>query len=398
MPVIHGKGVLEALVILVAVLLSGCLAPISLQRSVLAYDHATTNVITEQLLLNIARAHHHHSIHFTGVSNIAATFDFRVNAGATPPLGGLEGGGDLSPVFGASIAENPTINIVPIEGEEFTNRLLTPFGENRFALLLREGVGIDLLLRLMAGQLRVPHERGEYVYHNRPYDREGYTMFRQAVLHLAALQARGLLYVQPIVYTKTYEIPVSSVAGQDFEALEEKYDVELDAGTQRYILKKRIVGRLVITNYDTENLSNEQRIALHVEANRWPPNDLLVDIRPEFPGGELSIHGNFRLRSFHAILNFLGRGILEELEFHVDKHPSTPPVPENPVRTIEILESETPPASVPSTVQYNGHYYYLGNGPMDRWNREAFRLLYQLFQMTVREVPRTQAPGITIAK
>ena len=33
------------------------------------------------------------------------------------------------PIFGGSMAENPTISIVPIEGEEFTKRLLTPFQE-----------------------------------------------------------------------------------------------------------------------------------------------------------------------------------------------------------------------------------------------------------------------------
>ena len=62
------------------------------------------------------RAHRHQPIHFTGVSNIAATFDFRVNAGATPALTG-EASKTLMPVFGGSVAENPTISIVPIEGE-----------------------------------------------------------------------------------------------------------------------------------------------------------------------------------------------------------------------------------------------------------------------------------------
>ena len=33
-----------------------------------------------------------------------------------------------------------------------------------------------------------------------------------------------------------------------------------------------------------------------------------------------------------------------------------------------------------------------------RWNREAFKLLSQLFQMTVTEVPRAGVPSITIAK
>ncbi len=136
--------------LLLTLFLSGCVSPFSLKHSVLAYDEAFTETLTEQLLLNIARAHNHQAIHFTVVSNIAATFDFRINTGVTPPLGGVTGGGALSPFFGATIAENPTISIVPIEGEDFTKRLLTPFQESKLTLLLRQGVDIDLLLRLMA--------------------------------------------------------------------------------------------------------------------------------------------------------------------------------------------------------------------------------------------------------
>src|SRR3990167_8257975 len=117
--------------------LSGCLSPITLNRAVTTYDEAVTDAVSKQLLINIARAHRHQPVHFTGVSNIAATFDFRVNAGATPALTG-EASKTLMPVFGGSVAENPTISIVPIEGEEFTKRLLTPFQETKFLILLRQ--------------------------------------------------------------------------------------------------------------------------------------------------------------------------------------------------------------------------------------------------------------------
>ena len=385
-------------VLLLQVSVAGCLSPITLERSVVAYDHAVTNALTEQLLLNIARAHHHHAIHFTAVSNIAATFDFRVNAGATPPLGGLTGGGDLSPIFGASIAENPTISIVPIEGEDFTKRLLTPFQETKLTLLLRQGVDMDLLLRLMAGELRLPKEGGETVYYNRPSVKAGYTVFRQVVLHLSSLQDRNLLYVEPLVYDKTWEISMALVSGQDFEALEKQYEIMADTPREKYILKKRVLGRIVITNYDPEKLTNEERIAVNQKADRWPPNDLTVDIRPEFPGGEYPIQGNFRLRSFHSILNFLGRSIHQEPEYDVPQDPRTPPVLENPIRTLDIRETASLPSDSPLAVKYNGHYYYVAEGPEDDWNREAFRLLYQLFQMTVSEVSRVGAPSITIAK
>src|SRR5580765_7048315 len=71
--------------------MTGCLSPITLNRAVTTYDEAITDAISKQLLINIARAHQHQPIHFTGVSNIAATFDFRVNAGASPAFTGNDG-------------------------------------------------------------------------------------------------------------------------------------------------------------------------------------------------------------------------------------------------------------------------------------------------------------------
>ncbi len=81
MRVTHPSLVLRALIGLGAMLtLAGCLSPPTLTRAVISYDEAITDSISKQLLLNIARAHHHQPVHFTGVSNVAATFDFRINA------------------------------------------------------------------------------------------------------------------------------------------------------------------------------------------------------------------------------------------------------------------------------------------------------------------------------
>lgn len=378
--------------------LTGCLSPYSLEKAVVAYDYAITNTLVEQLLINIARSHHHQPVHFTGVSNIAATFDFRVNAGATPPLGGVDGGFSLAPLFGASVSENPTISISPIDGEEFTKRLLTPFEESKLTLLLRQGVDIDLLLRLMAGELRVFRGEGEIAYYNTPSDKTGYPIFRRAVLHLSRLQDTNQLYVEPLVIDRTWNLPFSSLSGQDFSILEKEYQVTYDTSTKGYLLQKRIVGRIVITNYDPDLLDPVERLDLQKKAERWPPNDLLIDIRPGYPGGEFPLQGDFRLRSFHAILNFLGRTMEEEPEYHVDPNPLTGAVNENPVRTFDIIETEFPPEGAILSASYEGEYYSFGDLESESWNQEAFRLLYQLYQMTVTEELKGAAPSITIAK
>jgi hypothetical protein len=378
--------------------MTGCLSPITLNRAVTTYDEAITDAISKQLLINIARAHQHQPIHFTGVSNIAATFDFRVSAGATPALTG-EASRGLMPIFGGSMAENPTISIVPIEGEEFTKRLLTPYQETKFLLLLRQRYDIDLLLRLMAQELRIREEGQEVSYRNTPADRRGYETFRRVVTHLSAIQDQNQLYAEPLVYHRTWTIPANSVTAEGFQSLQKDYLVTYSQKDNSYILRKQITGQILITNYDPNTLSPDERARLIDETEDGQLNDVSFDIRPGHVGGEYSLKGDFRLRSFNTILNFLGRSLEEDPEYHVGKDPRSPEVHENPVHTMDLLLSDSAPSEADLSIKSHGKYYAVNStGPLARWNRQAFQMLYLLFQMTVSEVPRVGVPSITIAK
>ncbi|HXC66512.1 MAG TPA: hypothetical protein VN638_03775 [Nitrospiraceae bacterium] len=384
--------------VILSLAMTGCLSPITLNRAVTAYDQAIADAISKQLLINIARAHQHQPIHFTGVSNIAATFDFRVSAGATPALTG-ESSRALMPIFGGSVAENPTISIAPIEGEEFTKRLLTPYQESKFLLLLRQRYDIDLLLRLMAQELRITEKGQEVAYRNRPAERSEYEMFRRVVTHLSAIQDQNRLHAEPLVYNRTWTIPANSVTAEGFQALQKEYVVTYSQQDNTYTLRKQILGRTLITNYDPDTLSTEERARLIEETEEGHPNDVSFDIRPGHVGGDYPLKGDFRLRSFNTILNFLGRSLGEDPEYHVDQDPRTPAVHENPVHTMELLLSDGAPSGADLSIQFHGKYYAVNTtGPLARWNREAFQLLYLLFQMTVSEVPRVGVPSITIAK
>ncbi len=379
-------------------MLSGCLSPITLNRAVTSYDEAVTEAVSKQLLINIARAHRHQPIHFTGVSNIAATFDFRVNAGATPALTG-DVATTLVPNFGGSMAENPTISIVPIEGEEFTKRLLTPFQETKFILLLRQRFDIDLLLRLMAQELRVKQNGREVSYRNMPVDKPGYDMFRRVVTHLSAIQDQNQLYVEPLISHRTWTIPANSVSAEGFQSLQSDYIVTYNQKDSTYTLRKQIAGKVLITNYDLDTLSLDERTQLIEDAEDGHLNDVSFDIRPGHFGGEYPMKGDFRLRSFNTILNFLGRGLEEEPEYDVEKDPRTPSVLENPVYTMELVLADSAPSDADLSIKFHGkHYAVKTTGPLARWNRKGFQLLYLLFQMTMSEVPRVGIPSITIAK
>jgi len=378
--------------------LPGCLAPMTLEGDVMNYDRTSTNILSQQLLLNIARARHRDPIHFTGVANIAATYNFQMSAGVTPALTG-ESGGLLTPVFGIGAAENPTISIVPIEGEEFTKRLLTPFTADKLTLMLRQHYDIDLLLRLAVGELRMPRQGKDVAFLNDPSDMVGYPQFRRVVLHLSSIQDSNDLYIEPLIYNRLWTLPAETMTPEGLQGLEHnEVTVEFDEGKRLYRLTARVTGRIVITNYDPELLANEEKIRMNEAAQKGPPNEIVVDIRPGYTGGEYPMTGKLRLRSFFSILNFLGETIDDDPEFFVEKDPRTAGVAQNPNRTLEIVEEEDKPEGADLSVYYKGNYYAVAPDKEYLWNAAGFQLLHQIFQMAVSELPKSAAPGITIAK
>ena len=378
--------------------LSGCLAPMTLEADVLNYDKSSNNVLSRQLLLNIARARYRDPIHFTGIANIAATYNFQMSAGMTPALTG-ESGGLLAPTFGIGAAENPTISIVPIEGEEFTKRLLTPFTADKLTLMLRQHYDIDLLLRLAVGELRMPRQGKDVAFLNDPSDIVGYPQFRRVVLHLSSIQDSNDLYIEPLIFRRSWTLPAEAMTPEGLQTLEhDEVTVMFDEGKRLYRLSARVTGRIVITNYDPELLADEEKIRMNEAAMKGPPNEIGVDIRAGYPGGEYPMTGKLRLRSFFSILNFLGETIDDAPEYFVEKDPRTDEVAQNPNRTLEILEDDDKPEGADLAVYYKGNYYAIAPDKAYLWNAAGFQLLHQIFQMAVSELPKTAGPSITIAK
>jgi hypothetical protein len=142
--------------LLAALLFSGCLGPVSLHEAVLGYDQTISRLEREILLVNIARLRNGLLVHFTVTSSIAATFDYQTNAAIL----GQFGDGGLN--VGVSAAENPTLSIVPIQGQQFTNRVLTPLEDTKFEFPVFEGSPIDMVMRLMADGIEVQTREGTF--------------------------------------------------------------------------------------------------------------------------------------------------------------------------------------------------------------------------------------------
>jgi hypothetical protein len=391
----------------IANILAGCLSPIAMHRAVIEYDRTVSYVEADLLLLNIARARHHRPVHFTAVSSVAATFDFRTNAGISGGIGRAVDP-DQRPInleYGVSVAENPTITIVPITGEEFTKRVLRPLDEDKFEFLVHQGYDINMVLRLMARGIAIEAEEGPRVLFNQPSQSEGYVEFRRRLLHLAGLDVERKLFVGPILFEESQTVKTNRPPNPDevVAALEKGFRWEGAQEGRIHTVRRKAVGRLLIANYDPKRLSNEERRRLHEEAQRYPPDYIMVDIRPGFPGGDYPLRGSILLRSMNAIIGFVARGIDEEPEMMVSPDSRTKTVVRNPARTLEIEESTSKPGGYEFSVQFEDRYYSIRKFPVSQgmvpsWNQEAFAVLSNLFQMTVTDLTRFPTPAIAIAK
>ena len=385
--------------------LSACLGPRTLHRSVLGYDETVLTTEQQLLLLNIARQHRGFPVHFTTTANIAATFDWTKSAGIGGRLEeGPYGFHSLNLNLGASASENPTFSIVPLSGKEFTKRILTPLDEKTFQFIVHQGAPVDQVMRLVSSGIMELSQDGKFerFIENHPRRRDEYMEFRQIATHLAWIQANRHLFVRALFFRDHLMMvnaePRSEDVGKGFE-----FGLQWRQKGKQFELTKWRAGRVVVTNYDPNALSDQEKQELNDRIKKFVPSDFVfLDIRKDKPGGEWPITGGIKMRSFLGIIYFIANTIEQNQEFAVSKHPRTPGVLDprtgqsgtNPEAIMQVrVEENRPPENVPS-VWFQGRFYSIAP---DEQSLSSFRLLHYLYQTTVAEITSPGIP-ITISK
>lgn len=380
--------------------MTGCITPIALHSGILNYDKTVSQVEMDILLLNIARARYHHPLHFTLTSSVAATFDFRTTAGIEVEGGALLG--SVGPLLSVSAAESPTISIVPIQGEEFAQRILTPASENQFEFLYHRGMDPQLLLRLMGDRIVMEQENSHpIILVNQPSQTKSYQEYRRRILHLASLHHDQQLYIGRLHFRKVWPLPLNHPL--TWRALEQEYEWEETDSGGAPLLSRRVIGRVLITNYDPRRLSDSARHRLYLKIRQFPLDAVYVDIDPNYAGGTYPFQGHIYLRSFEDAIRSVARGIAEEPEYDVAPDERSGWIERNPIKTLEILETSEIPSDAAFAVDFQGRWYSIQEESQEdpkrhHWNMQAFRLLYQWFQLTVRDLKHVTPFPITIGK
>ena len=122
---------------------------------------------------------------------------------------------DVGLSVGVSAAENPTVTIVPIQGKQFTERVLTPLEDTAFEFLVFQGAPIDMAMRLVADGIEVQTPEGTFARFilNWPTRPAEYEEFRRIALHLAWLNATRRLFVGRLSFLATLQARLSPPHG-----------------------------------------------------------------------------------------------------------------------------------------------------------------------------------------
>ncbi|MCP4312065.1 MAG: hypothetical protein GY790_12440, partial [Bacteroidetes bacterium] len=216
--------------------------------------------------INIARRHRSIPLHFTVTSGIAATFDYEKSAGFVGRV--FEHTTDdavnnFGLNLGMKLSENPTLSIVPMQGNEFTERILAPLEEDKFEFLVFQGEAIDMAMRLMGRGIEFQNEDGTFQRFilNRPSHVEEYKEFRRIALHLASLNVSRNLFVGNLSFSAAVSPELSGPPSVSdiTEVMEKGYFVIKNEKDGSHKLYKHFDGRVVITNYDPLTLTDSER-------------------------------------------------------------------------------------------------------------------------------------------
>ncbi|MFI4916312.1 MAG: hypothetical protein ACIAS6_07400 [Phycisphaerales bacterium JB060] len=111
------------------------------------YNEAIAATSSEQLLLNLVRLRYRDTPVFLEVTSVSTSFTLENSLGINGQAGLNTVADDFAGASaGISFAERPTITYLPLQGEQFATRMLTPLRPRVLVLLANSGWAIDRVL------------------------------------------------------------------------------------------------------------------------------------------------------------------------------------------------------------------------------------------------------------
>ena len=372
-------------------LLNGCaFGALTVHTNHLRYNKTLRATQNQQFLLNIVRLRYRDPPQFVAVTNITSSHSFDASANVrgelrerVPTLHVLGGAG--------GIAERPTISYSPMQGAEFTKRLLTPIHLETLVLLSNTGWDIDRVLRVTAQEMNnlenVPHTSGA------PEPTPRFEEFTHVARLLRVLQRTGQL---ELVYDESFQPRSVPVAHKDVRPAD-----LIAAADKRYEFRGAGEDRVVL-------MGRDRHVVLRPAPAAWQSCELpeavrLLGLVPGLPGYKVYSGEQGQLKSDQvprADVVVTLRSVLSALIF-ASKAVEVPPehVREGLVSfpagadgqpfdwaqvtgdLLQVRVAKFKPHDAFVAVKYRGYWYYIDDD--DQNSKSTFALLLQVYGLEI---------------
>lgn len=384
---------------------AGCAStrgPELVANSHIPYNKAVSQVLKQELLLNVVRRRYLEAPQFLNVSSITSNFSTTVELGAGTSILDWGGGNTVnsSADAGVSFSDTPTITIVPRQGEDIATQLHSPLGVSAVADLVTAGypardaivVLVESINNLRGADLRIDRFK------------PGSAEWLEAMNLLSKLYEDGSLLIDRFRWNDSYnQYPYPAAA-----ITPDMWITTLSTGARRwrsydggktfYFTSHEMGPALWMdpTARDTDDgkrllellnvQPDVQRKIYYMEPARVVSGADVVG-GPDQPRPTLKL----RMRSLYNVLNLFSYGVHVPPEHERDGRATDLSTFRQAVERGEIVDlsekmairySESAPEFAFQAVRYRGLWFYIDDRDQDA--KAAFNALYDLWQLSVK--------------
>ena len=336
------------------------------------YNNSINYGLNQELLLNIVRLAYDDTPYFLSVSSISAQMDLTVSANGnatytknfptSPNYATSTGNYSIGPNI--SYTQTPTITYTPIQGDEFTHRMLAPVDID--ALNSFSAWSIQRTLRLIVQSVG-PFDDAENAIratsHLAPVN---YQQFLDFALLLRILQENSkveIFVINTPNQTQVNNRAQNNILGHASRAIEADFKDMQDPDTRKLF---------AMLGVPTTNNK-----IIFIESNHHGVSDNVVDIRT---------------RSFLGILYYLSKGVeippeqLKDESMVISRNPDGTVFDWQKITqgVIKVHYSRTLPRNAAIAVYYNDYWFYVAKNDHD--SRKTFAMLSQLYALFSKDV------------
>lgn len=398
-------------------LLFGCAStsgPELVTNSHIEYNRAVSQVLKQELLLNVVRRRYLEAPQFLSVSSINSNITTTTSAGAGVGVGDLGDGNivDASADGSVAFSDSPTVTITPRQGETMANQLHGPLRVSIVSDLVGAGYppsGAFNLLVEQINDLRGPDLRLDGFL---PASED----WQEAMALVDRYYADGSLLVDRFKWNdpyNAYAFPAEQITPEMWIttiSTGEKRWKSFDGGKSFFYTTNEMIPAMWLdlddrAEPDGQRLMQLLNVQPDVQTKIWIFESARVASGPDLESQPEKRRPTLklRMRSLYNVLNFFAYGVEVPVEDEQTGRATDLSTYREAVgrglasdlgQLIRVRSSKERPADAYQAVFYRDTWFYIEDD--DRLAKAGFNALYDLWQLSIKAPSEGGAPVTTI--